>query len=60
VTVRHAAAGRLSASSAAATGWCSGLRRTRLGGRPRPLQACGGSGPVPGGQRLIEAWTPTT
>lgn len=41
-------------SFSAASGFCSGLRRTRVGGRPRPLQGLGGSGADPGARRLVE------
>ena len=36
VTVRQDRAGRPAASFLAETGWCSGVRWTRVGGRPRP------------------------
>ncbi len=48
VIVCQAASGRPRASALTETGWCSGSRRIRLVGRPRPDQAFGGSGPVPG------------
>jgi hypothetical protein len=36
------------------------VRRSRVDGRPRPPGGLIGSGPSPGGQRLVEDWMPTT
>jgi hypothetical protein len=53
VTAFHAPAGRPAASSFAARGRCSGSRRSRLGGRPRPDRGAAGSGPMPGGHKVV-------
>src|SRR5512132_703672 len=60
VTTRQASSASVCARSLAETGLWSGLRRTDDGGRPRPPHTLGGSGPVPGGHRLVEDWMPTT
>src|SRR6266536_1845554 len=39
---------------------CVAVRRTRVGGRPRPFQRFGGCGASPGGQAVISFLTPTT
>ena len=59
-TMRQASSGSPIASVLAGTGACSPSRRTRDGGRPRPLQGLGGSGSVSGGQTLSVDCTPTT
>src|SRR5918912_201451 len=59
-TRRQASAGRASATASAASGWCPGSRRSRLGGRPRPDHGAAGSGPAPGGHRLVVPTIPAT
>jgi len=60
VTAFHAPAGKPTASSSAASGRWAASRRSRFGGRPRPLQGAAGSGPAPGGHRPVVPRMPAT
>src|SRR5712691_4578270 len=60
VTVRHAVVGRAPASCLRLCGVCLAVRRTCVGGRPRPFQRFGGRGASPGGQAVVSFFTPTT
>src|SRR5216683_7521389 len=60
VTVRHAVVGSAPASCLRLCGVCVAVRRTHVGGRPRPFQRFGGRGASPGGQAVVSFFTPTT
>src|SRR5712692_9862013 len=59
VTVRHAVVGSAPANCLRLWGVCVAVRRTRVGGRPRPFPRFGGRGASPGGHAVVSFFTPT-
>src|SRR5438309_12106675 len=59
VIVCHASGGRLRASVLTEIGWRS-PRCSRVGGRPRPVRDCGGTGASPGGHTEVLGPIPAT
>src|SRR3989442_7779724 len=60
VTVRHAVVGSATASRLRLWGACVAVRRTHVGGRPRPFHRFGGRGAAPGRHAVVSFFTPTT
>src|SRR5262249_953649 len=60
VTIRQTVGGKVVASSWRLCGVGVAVRRTHVGGRPRPRQRFGGRGASPGGQAVVSFFTPTT